>query len=197
MELMENISFIRDKMFPGPIKFCNLGITFREDINPFLIDTRTLHVRDNSPICGQKKYVTPLMAACAVFPHEICPRIAAEMEQYGPFSICTFPLHCMANPYVYPFCLFYSMPLVCMPQLCCFTEGGITEGGKMISPLKACTKNMEFIIIPSIFFPFVCTYHCCCRPYMGDLHFTEFLNSPRRIFGPAQNCNRLTGPGAT
>ena len=162
------------------VQFCNMGITFREDTNPFLINPNTLHSRDKSLICGKKRNITPLLAACAVFPHEVCPRIATEIEKYGIFSLCTFPLHCIAHPCVYPFCLFYSMPLVCIPQLFCFSEGGITEGGKMISPIESCSKNIEFIILPMMFFPFVCTYQCFCRPYMGYKNIYEFVNSPRR-----------------
>ena len=162
------------------LRFCNTGITWRKDANPFLIDPNTLHQRDKSHLCGQRRNTTPLLAAMAVFPHEVCPRIATEIEKYGIFSFCTLPLHLLANPFIYPFCLFYSMPFVCMPQLCCFTEGGITEGGKMILPSQACTKNLEFIFLPTILFPFVCSYHCFCRPYLGDEEFVDFVNSPRR-----------------
>ena len=146
-------------------KLCNMGLRLTR--SPLYdIDPRRLHTRDDSLICGRRRDVTPLFSAFAVFPHEVCPRlapahyagitmmlyiispmissyqyhlgyrIATEMELYGLCSVCTFPLHCIASPFVYPFCLLYSIPFVCMPQLCCFSEGGITEGGKLISPMQ-------------------------------------------------------------
>lgn len=112
-------------------------------------------------------------------PHMFCIHIESEMSSFG----CTCCFRCLGATFCYDSrtCLYsmcFSLPLACIPQLCCVQPGYIICDNKFEYPSKVCWRNLTHLLLPSLFFPALCFRYCCLKPWGSyDTVHTGYFSS--------------------